>query len=61
MKKTKSAGDMQVIGCPVKMSETPARIEKPAPGLGQHNYQIMKNILNYSDEKIQQIITKITM
>lgn len=48
-------GDVPTIGFPVKFSETPAGIRSPAPDLGQHTREIMKD-LGYSDDKIDDLI-----
>ena len=46
------AGRIKVIGSPINLSETPAEVYFPAPMLGQHSSDILKNILNYSEDKI---------
>lgn len=46
------AGRMRVIGSPINLSETPSEIYSPAPLLGQHNAEILKRILDYSDDRI---------
>jgi crotonobetainyl-CoA:carnitine CoA-transferase CaiB-like acyl-CoA transferase len=46
------AGKMKVVGSPINLSETPSEVYTPAPLLGQHNEEILKNILNYSEERI---------
>jgi len=35
---------MKVLGFPVKMSETPARIRRPSPQLGEHSEEILKTL-----------------
>ncbi|HEU5395403.1 MAG TPA: CoA transferase, partial [Candidatus Methylomirabilis sp.] len=35
------AGRVQNIGIPVKLSETPGRIARPAPTLGQHTDEVL--------------------
>jgi len=35
---------------PIKMSKTPPRLEKPAPLLGEHTKEVMKNIVGMSDD-----------
>jgi crotonobetainyl-CoA:carnitine CoA-transferase CaiB-like acyl-CoA transferase len=47
------AGRMKVIGSPINLSETPAEVYFPAPMLGQHSSDVLKNILNYSEGKIE--------
>jgi len=46
------AGRIKVIGSPINLSETPAEVYFPAPMLGQHSSDVLKNILNYSEVKI---------
>jgi formyl-CoA transferase len=46
------AGRIKVIGSPINLSETPPEIRAPAPLLGEHSSDILKNILNYSDDQI---------
>lgn len=38
------AGTIQNLGFPAKFSETPGTIERPAPLLGQHNAEILKQL-----------------
>lgn len=49
------AGDLKMAGVPIKMSETQGRIVSPAPLLGQHTYEVIKDILGYSDEQIKEL------
>jgi len=46
------AGRIKIIGSPIHLSETPPEIYAPAPLLGEHSSDILKNILNYSDDRI---------
>lgn len=45
-------GKIKVTNFPVKFSETPGELPSAAPLLGQHNREILKNILNYDDEEV---------
>jgi len=45
-------GKIKVINFPVKFSETPGEVHSAAPLLGQHNREILKNILDYVDDEI---------
>jgi crotonobetainyl-CoA:carnitine CoA-transferase CaiB-like acyl-CoA transferase len=38
------------------MSETPPSIERGAPALGEHNQEILRDILGYDDQKIKSLI-----
>ena len=52
------AGKIKLINFPVKFSETPAVLKTPAPTLGQHNKEILTEILGFSEEKIKELISK---
>ncbi|MEK6592271.1 MAG: formyl-CoA transferase [Pseudomonadota bacterium] len=39
------------VGMPIKLSDSPARIER-SPLLGEHTEEILKSVLDYSDEQI---------
>jgi len=41
---------------PVKLSESPIRIRRPAPTLGEHNDYVLGKLLGMSGEKIQSLI-----
>lgn len=45
-------GAVKVLGIPVKLSETPGEIRRPAPLLGQHTGEALAE-LGYSKEKIE--------
>lgn len=49
------AGKMKTLGIPNKLSLTPGQIRRPAPTLGQHNEEILKEKLNLSDDEINQL------
>ena len=45
-------GKVRVDGMPVKLSRTPARIERGGPTLGQHNAQIFGDVLGMDESTI---------
>lgn len=48
-------GDMIVNGNPIKLMETMPSVRMPAPGLGQHNHEIMTGMLGMSEEEYDQL------
>ena len=46
-------GPMKMYGSPLKMSETPCAIAGHGPFLGEHNSDVLNNLLGYSDSRIQ--------
>lgn len=51
-------GTIKTTGFPVKFSETPQKIEKPAPLLNQHAEEILKQYCGYSDMEVQSFLNK---
>jgi len=49
------AGKVRMPGFPLKMEKTPGVIRMPAPLLGEHTAQVLKELLGYSDEKIEEL------
>jgi crotonobetainyl-CoA:carnitine CoA-transferase CaiB-like acyl-CoA transferase len=49
------AGEVKLVGPPIKMSGQMEPIARPAPRLGQHNEAILQELLGYSDEQIQEL------
>ncbi|MFQ5667914.1 MAG: CaiB/BaiF CoA transferase family protein [Candidatus Binatia bacterium] len=45
-------GTTQVVGVPVRLSETPGQVRTPAPEFGQHTEEILTDLLGYSWEQI---------
>jgi len=48
------AGEIDLIGFPIKLSRTPCRVESPPPCLGQHTQEIL-NRLGFSDSEIEEL------
>ncbi len=49
------AGETSLPGIPIKLSETPGNIRRPAPLLGEHTAQIFQELLGYEPEKVQDL------
>src|SRR5438874_1313171 len=49
------AGTIQMVGPPVRMSETPGAVRAPAPLLGEHTDQVLRERLGLSDEEIARL------
>jgi CoA:oxalate CoA-transferase len=51
----RAAGKVKVVNFPVKFSETPCDVRDAAPVLGQHDEDILRNILGYDESKIDEL------
>jgi CoA:oxalate CoA-transferase len=49
------AGTLPIPGVPIKLSETPGRIETPAARLGEHNQDIYGNLLGYTSSDLDSL------
>ncbi|MEO8506106.1 MAG: CoA transferase [Betaproteobacteria bacterium] len=49
------AGATQALGCPVHLSGTPARVDRPAPMLGEHTRELLREC-DYSDAEIDAFV-----
>jgi crotonobetainyl-CoA:carnitine CoA-transferase CaiB-like acyl-CoA transferase len=45
------AGPTKALGCPIHFSSTPTRIDRPAPMLGEHTRELLREY-GYSDGEI---------
>jgi CoA:oxalate CoA-transferase len=48
-------GRMVITGSPIRLSETPGEVYAPAPLLGEHTYEILRNVLGYKEEEIDEL------
>jgi len=48
-------GEVDVPGFPIRFSASPGQLDMQAPLLGQHNAEVLKEFLGYSDERIAQL------
>ena len=46
------AGRHLFHGLPIKLSATPAQYYRPAPGLGQHNREVLQGMLGLTDDEL---------
>ena len=51
----RAAGKVKVVNFPVKFSETPCEVRDAAPVLGQHDEDLLRNILGYDESKIDEL------
>ena len=49
-------GVLRYPGCPVRLSVTPATYRRGGPGLGQHNSEVLSEILGLSDEQVKHLL-----
>ncbi len=52
------AGRMKIAGSPIHLSETPGKVYAPAPLLGEHSEEVLKDILGYSQEETDKLKKK---
>ncbi|NKB97121.1 MAG: hypothetical protein GKR90_01285 [Pseudomonadales bacterium] len=54
-------GSMVVENTRFKFSRTPGRVERAGPELGEHNFQVLQDILGYDDDRIADIYASLAM
>ncbi len=52
------AGDVKMSGIPIKLSRTPGHAVVPPPTLGQHNTNVLKSFLGFTNNKIDDLKQK---
>jgi formyl-CoA transferase len=52
-----SLGRVKTLGFPIFMSDSPARLNRTAPCLGQHSAEILHEMLGYSEDQIEELET----
>jgi len=48
-------GAIQTLGFPIHLGESPARLRRAAPSLGQHSAEILQERLGYAEARIQEL------
>jgi len=51
-------GPVRIAGSSFRLSETPGRVRAPAPRLGEHTEEVLRQVLGYSDEWVRQLIAE---
>ena len=49
------AGRIKMVGPPVRMSETPGAVRRPAPLVGEHTESVLREMLGMNDEAIARL------
>jgi formyl-CoA transferase/CoA:oxalate CoA-transferase len=49
------AGKIRTVGPPVRLSDTPGSVRRPAPLLGEHTDDVLRGVLGLMDEEIQRL------
>ncbi|MDT8902591.1 CaiB/BaiF CoA transferase family protein [Anaeroselena agilis] len=49
------AGRLKMPGVPIKLSETPGEVERPAPLLGQHTEEVLHELLGMTPDRIHDL------
>lgn len=53
-----TVGKIKLIGPAVKYSETPTAIRTPPPLLGQHTREVLKDVCEFDQDEIEDLIKK---
>ncbi|GJL86031.1 MAG: CoA transferase [Micavibrio sp.] len=49
---------IKLVGNPLKLSDTPAEYKNAPPVLGEHTEEILKNLLDHTDEEVAELLQK---
>lgn len=50
-----ASGKLKMFGVPAKFSKTPGRVGMPSPMLGEHNEEVYRGWLGFSQEEIKSL------
>jgi succinate--hydroxymethylglutarate CoA-transferase len=56
-----ACGPLKLVNHPVKYSRAEPKIRSPPPLLGQHTDEVLRELLDYSEDDIQDLRTKKTV
>ena len=48
-------GPLRIASSPIRLSETPGRVEAPAPLLGEHSAEVLRTVLGYNAARIERL------
>jgi CoA:oxalate CoA-transferase len=51
-------GPVRIAGSPIRLSETPGEVRGPAPLLGEHSAEVLREVLGYTAERIEALKTE---
>jgi CoA:oxalate CoA-transferase len=51
-------GEVRIAASPIRLSETPGRVERPAPRLGEHSEEILRTVLGYDRDRIEALMAE---
>jgi len=54
-----TAGKVATTGIPVQFSATPATIRRPAPLLGEHTVEVLKDICGYTEAQVEAVVESV--
>ncbi|MEO7641742.1 MAG: CaiB/BaiF CoA-transferase family protein, partial [Ramlibacter sp.] len=46
---------LRLVSSPIKLSATPVRTDMPPPLLGQHTDEVLRDLLHYNDDRLQEL------
>lgn len=49
-------GVLRYPGCPIRLSETPATYRRGAPGLGEHNSEVLNEVLGMNENEVGELL-----
>lgn len=50
-----NVGEVKIINCPIKIFPSSPRVRAPAPLLGQHTNEVLKELINLSEEQLNEL------